>query len=738
LTSLAAAATSVAAPANGRVVGVAATELSLECTVVHQVPGRIRLRVPRLLRQPELCQRVATFVGRRAGVRSARASAPNATLLVTYDPTVLSPEDVVSMVRTDVPSARQPVAAAEPDGRAALVCGGLALGLSLVGAPPLLTSALLTASALPIVSRAVTALREEHQLSADALDATAIGILLARGDVATAALTASLIAGGEHIRARTARRSQGALAGLLAAQGRFAWVMRGRRKERVLAELVEPGDVVVTYPGELLVVDGVVLRGRALVDQKTLTGESAPVLKTPGSAAYASTVVTDGRLYVKAQAVGRRTRAAVIVQLLADAPLHDTRLANYARRYADRLVLPTFALAGGLFVLSGNVTRAVSVLIIDFATGIRVSAPTTVLAAMTAAVHADILIKGGRALEQLAAVDTLVFDKTGTLTEGRPRVTQVHSLDPTVSRAELLRLAAAAEQRLSHPAAEAIVHAAQRAGAVIPERGDLHFAVGLGVRAGIEGHTVHVGSARYLARQQVTLGEDARVVADEAGRRGASTVFVANDGRLLGAVSYADVPRAEAQRVIGALRSRGIKHFVMVTGDNAGVARFVAGELGIDDVEAEVFPERKAEIVRELQQRGHVVGVIGDGINDSPALAYADVSISLKAASEVARETADIVLHGDLTGLPVAVDIAREALDVIRQNLVVVGAPNAAGMVLAALGGVGPVGATALNNGSSIAAALNGLRPLLRRGASSVSSPDAQTRRADWRRPASG
>jgi Cu2+-exporting ATPase len=482
----------------------------------------------------------------------------------------------------------------------------------------------------------------------------------------------------------------------------------------VSADALVAGDVVVTYPGELLVVDGLVLRGRALVDQKTLTGESTPVMKRTGDTVYASTVVADGKVYVQAQAVGAQTRASLIVHLLEDAPLHDTRLANYARRYADRMVLPTFLLAGGLLALTGDVARAVSVLIIDFATGIRVSAPTTVLAAMTAAVHADILVKGGRALEQLAAVDTLVFDKTGTLTGGTPRVTQVHVLGSTASRDEVLRLAAGAEQRLTHPAAEAIVHAAQRTGLPIPERGDSRFAIGLGVRAELEGSIVLVGSVRYMAQQRVALGDEALELAGRAGRQGVSTVFVARDGELIGAVCYADVPRPEARRVLEALRARGIKHLVMVTGDNSHVAGVVARQLGIEQVEAEVFPERKAEIVRELQARGRVVGVIGDGINDSPALAYADVSISLKAASDVARETADIVLHGDLEGLPVAVDIAREALGLIRQNLVIVGAPNAAGLLLASLGVVGPVAATALNNGSNVAAALNGLRPLLR------------------------
>ncbi|MBV9543299.1 MAG: heavy metal translocating P-type ATPase [Chloroflexi bacterium] len=671
--------------------------------------------MPGLRSEPQLAGQLVATLCRQVGVVSARASVPNASLVVDYEPASVSVSDIVHMLRAGVPLESGRAGPTQQASRGALVCGGLALGLSLLGAPTLLSGALLAASAVPVLVRAAASLREERKLSADALDATAISILLARGDIAAAALSASLIAGGEYIRALTARRSHGALTSLLAAQGRSAWVLRGRRKERLAAELIQPGDVVVTYPGELLVVDGTVLRGRALVDQKTLTGESVPVLKAAGATVYASTVVTDGKLYVRAQAVGARTRAGLIVQLLEDAPLHDTRLANYARRYADRLVVPTFALAGGLLLVTGDVARAVSVLIIDFATGIRVSAPTTVLAAMTAAVHADILVKGGRAFEQLAAVDTLVFDKTGTLTEGRPRVTQVRALDPSVTRDDVLRIAAGAEQRLSHPAAEAIVHAAQRAGVSVPERGDLHFAVGLGVRAEIDASIVHVGSPRYLARQQVQVTAEAQRVADEAGLRGASTVFVARDGRLLGAICYADVPRTEARSVINSLRARGIEHCVMVTGDNARVAQHVAHQLGIHQVEAEVFPERKAEIVRELQARGRVVGVVGDGINDSPALAYADVSISLKAASEVARETADIVLHGDLNGLPVAVDIARDALGVIRQNLMIVGAPNAAGMLLAATGVVGPVGATALNNGSNVAAALNGLRPLLRR-----------------------
>ncbi len=414
-------------------------------------------------------------------------------------------------------------------------------------------------------------------------------------------------------------------------------------------------------------------------------------------------MLTDGKLYLLAEQVGDATRASRIIRLLDDAPMHDTRLTNYARRFADRLVLPTFALAGSLLLATGDVARTISVLIIDFATGLRVSAPTTVLAAMTAAVRRDVLVKGGRALEQLAVVDTLVFDKTGTLTMGKPEVRLVQALRPDMSELDVLSMAAAVERRLTHPAARAIVHAAEARCLPIADRGESDYVVGEGVRAELNGDDVLVGSHAFLRRRRVYLPAEARAMADQFGTRGISAAFVARNGELVGIVGYADEPRIEAQAVLDRLRARGIRELIMVTGDSYPVAQAVASSLGIDQVKAEVLPDQKADIVRGLQAQGRTVGVVGDGINDSPALAYADVSISLDAGSDVARETADIVLHGDLHGLPEAIDVARESMRIIRQNLAIVGVPNATGMLLAAIGLLGPVAATALNNGSSVA-----------------------------------
>jgi Cu2+-exporting ATPase len=692
----------------------------------------VRLRVPRLAWDPEYGDRAATHLARQPGVLQARANAACSSLVVEYDPAraglirigawlaeaAALPREAGARERRRVP---------ESAGSGALVCGAASLALSLAGAPLIVTGALITASAAPIVGRAIGYLFGQGRVSVDLLDSTAIGVLALRGDVTSAAVAASLIAGGEVIRALTARRSRDAVVGLLSLGSREVWVVRGRRKERIPTDSLTEGDTVVVYAGEMIQVDGVVLRGRAMVDQKALTGESAPVLKTAGDAVFASTVVADGKLYVRAERVGDDTRAHRIVQLLEDAPAQDTRMADHARAFADRLVLPTLLLGGAMLSLTGDVARAASIVIFDFATGIRISAPTTVLATMTAAARHDILIKGGRAIEQLTQVDTLVFDKTGTLTTGVADVTDVLPLAPGVSADEMLALAAAAEQRLSHPAAQAIVRAAEQRGLQLAERGESHVAIGLGVEADVEGRAVLVGSERFLGAREIAMPDEARQIVAQVDR-GVSSILVAVDGRLVGAIRYADATRPEAAAVLASLRARGVRRIVMMTGDSEAVAREVAREVGIDEVEAGVFPERKAEVVRALQAAGYVVGVIGDGINDSPALAYADVSFSLKEGTDVARETADVVLHGDLRGLVDSIDLARDSMRLLRENLAIVAVPNAAGMLLATLGAVGPLVATALNNGSAVAAAVNGLRPLMAESAPSRAEPLARGR----------
>jgi Cu2+-exporting ATPase len=459
-------------------------------------------------------------------------------------------------------------------------------------------------------------------------------------------------------------------------------------------------------------VDGIVVGGFGLVEQKILTGESMPVEKSPGAKVYAGTVVSEGKVYVRATGVGRQTTAAKIVQLVRHAPVRETRIQNYAEAFADRVVPWSFLAAGGAFLTGGGAESAAALLIIDYGTGIRMAAPTTVLASITKAARQGILIKGGGALERLADVDAVVFDKTGTLTLGRPEVVDIipHG---SAGVEEVLTLAAAAEQRFTHPVARAIVRAARVRGLAIPERERSSYAIGLGVEAVVGRRTIHAGCERFMTAKGVDLRrtEDALARLDGAS---VSPVFIAADRELIGLLVYADPIGQEAPAVVRALRARGIREVAMLTGDRPAVARRVARSLGIDRHLAEVLPAEKLAFIKSLQDAGRTVAMVGDGVNDSAALAQADVGIAVRGGVDIARETAHVVLvEGNLRKIPRVVDIARESMGLIRQNWDVVYYSNTLALTLALTGFIGPVGATLISNGSGMAAGLNALRPLL-------------------------
>jgi Cu2+-exporting ATPase len=322
------------------------------------------------------------------------------------------------------------------------------------------------------------------------------------------------------------------------------------------------------------------------------------------------------------------------------------------------------------------------------------------------------LIRSGRALEKLADVDTIVFDKTGTLTQGEVRVIGVESLYPQVSQLQILELAAGAEQCLLHPVAEAVMRHATAAEISIPSRSYWHYHLGLGVEAVIGGEQVLVGSDRFLVQQGVDMSRwDRQIPATE------SVIYLARNGQLQGKIRYRDVLRSETRPVIHQLLTVEGMEVHLLTGDNPQTAHAVAQELGISPActHAEAFPSQKADVVKQLHRQGHVVGFVGDGINDSPALAYADVSVSFANSSDIARETADVVLmDNDLSGLLTAMAIARQARQLIQENTAIVAIPNLAALAIAVVCGLNPLVATLINNGSTIVAGVNGLRPILR------------------------
>ena len=697
--------------------------------IIYHKYGRIRLQIPRLIKDPEYARRLQglvksdnLFLGIRIN-RTAACAVINYPRELRADVQLRSYLDHLIQLAGDtrVPVLQtseftQPPSSAETSFWSRLQMPALATILALVGSslciPPAIIGSAIAVAALPVAQRTLEGITQQHRLNADFLDLSAITLATVQGSFIAPSLMIALIQLGETIRDQTARSSKKQTLDLLSSLGHFVWVERSGQKQLVSLEEVRPGDTVIVYPGEQIPVDGSIVRGQATIDEQKLTGESMPVVRSPGQSVYASTLVRSGQLYILAERVGADTRAGSTIQLILDAPIHDTRSENYAAKIADRTVLPILLLGGAVFAATGNVARAASVLTLDLATGIRVSVPTAVLASLTYAARQGILIRSGRALEKLAQVDAIVFDKTGTLTQGDVAIVGVKTVNPSIQESRVLEIAVAAEQRLTHPVAEAIINYGLSQGVSVLPRDRWEYQVGLGVRAEIDGQTVLVGSRRFLLKEGIKL-EDFDLGASEINY---PTIYVASNGQLLGLIQYTDPLRPESRSALAAIREAIGTEIYLLTGDNQQRANTVAQELSIPltQVHAEAFPSDKVQVVQSLQERGKTVAFVGDGINDSAALAYADVSVSFRDSSDIARETADVVLmKDDLRHLVAAIAIACNAKEIIHQNTSIVAVPNLSGLALAATVGLNPVVATLINNGSSALAGVNGLRPVL-------------------------
>ena len=710
----------------------------MELTIRHFIPGRVRLHIPVLCRRRSLAEAAQAWLRARTEIKSVRINYQCACLIVEYD---LAHEDLLRamigrMRLMSLPELRQLMAltgehderTAEPrvgqlDGSSSLLrrmplalpTVSVALALS---ANPIVTAVnlpLMLWNAYPIALRAWRVWQRERRLNVDFLDTLAVVASLLQGNPMAGAVVTWLIKLGDWIRDLTAAGSRRAIRELLEFQAKTAHVIRDGVVVSIPSCELAVGDEVVVYPGDMIPVDGEIIAGRALIDQKSITGEGLPVTRGTGEAAFAATVIRDGQLTICASRVGADTTAGQIVRLVESAPIGDTRMQNHAERLADRLVVPELVLATGTAVLSADFNRFLSLVIVDYGTGIRVAAPTAVLASMTRAARSGIVIKSGRHLERLAEIDTVVFDKTGTLTYGTPAVLDVLTYQDHITPRHMLGLAAAAETRLRHPVAEALRRKAKELSANIPECDETQYRLGLGVEGQVNGYYLHVGNERFMRQSEIAVSKAAadRAALDE---QGYSCLFIAIDGAMAGLVPYSDEIRPESRSVLERLRAMGVRNSVMLTGDNQVVARAVGRRLGLTRCFADMLPADKAVAIQELQREGNVVAMVGDGINDSPALSYADVGIAMKHGAEVAHESAHVVLMEDsLWKLVKAVEVSRGAVQLIKQNYAIVAGMNTLALALALPGGlISPTMTALISNGSAILATLNGLRPILR------------------------
>ncbi|MCU0532451.1 MAG: heavy metal translocating P-type ATPase [Hydrococcus sp. Prado102] len=704
---------------------------------IHHVPGRVRFCLYRLQDDSDYAANLKEFLLAQPGIDRVRINRAAASIAIHYrytgSPLTEITSKLTSLIQqvTFTPSKSTKNQTSETENWSSLtlpvfttIVSWLSNQSRFVGLRPIALASL-AAVTLPIVKKASQSLWRDRKINIDCLDLLALGLSYGQGKLATPALVITLHKLGDLIRDRTARSTATQTADLLDAIGHFAWVVREGKPTQIKSDRVELGETVIVYPGEQIPVDGEVLKGLATVDQQQLTGESMPIVADIGTVVYASTLVRSGQIYIRADRIGKQTRAAASIELLQNAPVRDTRMANYAAQVADKLILPSLVLASIILAVTKDPTRTASILTLDFVTGIRVSMPTAFLGALNHTTRHGILVRSGRTIEQLAEVDTVVFDKTGTLTQGQLTVVGIQTIPGRMSAEQVLTFAAAAEQRISHPVAEAISYYAQSQNIDIPCRGQWNYEVGLGIRAVVEDTEVLVGSDRFLIQEGIDLEcletetFPLRHACDREQKSVTSawlsSIYVACNGELQGVIQYADPLRKESPALIKSLQALG-REIHLLTGDNQQRAKIVAEELNISlaQVHAQAFPEQKAAIVRDLKLAGKTVAFVGDGLNDSVALAYADVSVSFANGSDIAREIADVVLmNNDLTSLIQALNIAQETKKLIEQNTLLVVAPNLMALGLAATVGLNPLIATVVHNGSAIAAGLNSLRPLV-------------------------
>ena len=568
----------------------------------------------------------------------------------------------------------------------------------------------------PIVKKAVDALLIRH-IGIDLLVSVAgIGAIII-GNYWEAAAVTFLFAIGHALESATLNKTRSALAELVAVAPDVAVVMRDGEQVEVPAGQVREGEIVLVKNGAKVPVDGQVVAGSGALDEASITGESIPVEKSEGDQVFAGTVSRGGFLHVLATGIGADTTLARIIHRVEEAQDAKARTQSFIDRFSAWYTpgIMVLALVAGL--ISGDVVLALTLLVIGCPGALVISIPVAIVAGIGRAARNGILIKGGEYLETSAKIDVVAVDKTGTLTEGRPELTDVLVLAPDRSRADVLALAAGGEAGSEHPLARPILEAASAEGVAYDTPESVRPIAGKGLTAQVDGHRVLIGNQALLDEYGIADDGGAARAADDFARDGKTPMIIAVDDEVAGVIAVADTVRADAAEMIARLHGSGVEKVIMLTGDVPLVAEAVGAATGVDEVRAGLLPEDKLHAVTELQRAGHTVAMVGDGVNDAPALATADIGVAMGAAgSAVAVETADIALMGDdLLKLPEAVGLAKRTVSVMRQNIAVAMITVAALLAGVFAGGVTMSIGMLVHEASVLVVIVNAMRLLRRR-----------------------
>ena len=698
----------------------------MRATIEHESRGRMRLRLRQkkmTLRQADLLE---AWLKGQPWARDAVVHERTCCVILTYRgdrETVLSAIGSFTWAGAEetVTLPSHSTRALNREFQEKLVGKVLMKGVSTLFFPTPLRIARVVWHMIPFLSKGLRCLGR-RRIKVELLDALSIGISVFRRDFGTAGTVMFLLEIGELLEDWTRKKSVADLAESLSLHVDRVWLKTEAGEVLTPIGQIRPGDQVVVRAGGVIPLDGVVAQGEATINQASLTGESVPVAKRPGSAVYAGTVVEEGECILDVKQASGQGRYDQIVEMIQRSEQMKSATEAKASNLADKLVPYTFAGSLLSFALTRNVTRALSVLMVDFSCALKLAMPLAVLSAMREAGREHITVKGGKFLEAVAKADTIVFDKTGTLTHACPRVAEVVPFNGK-DEAEMLRLAACLEEHFPHSMANAVVEEARRRGLRHEERhATVEYLVAHGIASSVDGEQVRIGSAHFIFEdEQCVIPEDEQAKFD-ALSPAFSQLYLAIDGVLSAVICISDPLREEAKDVLSALRSLGVKNAVMLTGDSPRTAAAIAEQLGVDDFRAGVLPSDKADYVAALRREGHTVLMVGDGINDSPALSEADAGIAISDGAAIAREIADITIAADsLWELVRLRQLSMALLHRIQNNYRFVIGFNGALIGLGVAGVLPPATSAMLHNLSTLAVSLHSMSAL------PISKPDQRS-----------
>lgn len=546
------------------------------------------------------------------------------------------------------------------------------------------------------------------------LDATAIGVSILRNDFDTASSIMFFLSIGELLEEWTHKKSVDDLARMLSLNVEKVWIKKNDQEILVAASTVKKGDLIVVHMGNVIPFDGTVIEGEAMINQAALTGESVPVRRSSEDSVYAGTVLEEGEITLRVEKTGGSSRFEKIVTMIEASEKLKSSLEGKAEHLADQLVPYTFAGTGLVYLLTRNVTKALSVLMVDFSCAMKLAMPISVLSAIREASKYHLTVKGGKYLEAVAEADTIVFDKTGTLTKAHPTVVDVISFngdDPD----ELLRVAACMEEHFPHSMAKAVVYAAKKRNLEHEEmHSKVEYMVAHGISTEIEGKRAVIGSYHFVFEDEKCRIPEGKEELFESLSGEYSHLYLAMEQELAAVIRIEDPLRDEAVEVIRLLKEEGIANIVMMTGDGERTAASIAKRVGVDDYDSEVLPEEKARFVEKERAKGKKVIMIGDGINDSPALSAADVGIAISDGAELAREIADITISADnLYELVLLKRLSDRLMQRIGRNYRLIVGINAALIALGVAGILQPTASALFHNTSTLFIGLDSMKNLM-------------------------